>query len=174
MTSLTIPAHMRRPLLIALAANIFAFYLARKPLMAALHQEWRPHLPNLDLFAHQSLAIQLHTGFAFIALGVAIYLLSGRKGTRTHRLVGWGWTIAMMVTAVSSFFIMELNRGHLSLIHILAGVTALVTPFGVWAARSHKVALHRGVMTGLVFGGLFIASALTFVPGRLMWRLFFG
>jgi hypothetical protein len=29
------------------------------------------------------------------------------------------------------------------------------------------------MMTVLVVGGLFIAGAFTFVPGRLMWRVFF-
>jgi uncharacterized membrane protein len=29
-------------------------------------------------------------------------------------------------------------------------------------------------MAGLFLGGLIIAGVLTFIPGRLMWRLFFG
>ncbi len=29
-------------------------------------------------------------------------------------------------------------------------------------------------MTGLYFGALVIAGLLTFLPGRLMWRVFFG
>jgi len=40
-------------------------------------------------------------------------------------------------------------------------------------ARTHRVRPHRHMMTGLVGGGLFIAGAFTFVPGRLMWRVFF-
>jgi uncharacterized membrane protein len=29
-------------------------------------------------------------------------------------------------------------------------------------------------MRGLYFGGLMIAGALTFLPGRIMYRMFFG
>lgn len=34
--------------------------------------------------------------------------------------------------------------------------------------------MHRRMMTGLFIGGLVIAGALTFLPGRLMWQVFFG
>jgi uncharacterized membrane protein len=30
------------------------------------------------------------------------------------------------------------------------------------------------MMTGNFLGGLIIAGAFTFAPGRLMWRVFFG
>jgi uncharacterized membrane protein len=80
----------------------------------------------------------------------------------------------MMTTALSSFFIRELSPGKLSYIHILSGWVAFATPLGVWAARTHRVRLHQHMMTGLVVGGLFIAGALTFIPGRLMFRVFFG
>ncbi len=79
-----------------------------------------------------------------------------------------------MTTALSSFLLTGLNHGSFSYIHLLSGGTALATPLGVWAARRHKVQLHRHVMTGLVIGGLIIAGGLTFIPGRLMWRVFFG
>ena len=29
-------------------------------------------------------------------------------------------------------------------------------------------------MAGLFLGGLIVAGLLAFIPGRLMWRLFFG
>jgi uncharacterized membrane protein len=133
-----------------------------------------PHAPDLALIAHQSLGVRIHILAAVTALLIALFLLSGAKGTRMHRTVGWIWSAAMMTTALSSFLIMELNRGQLSWIHLLSGWTAFATPLGVWAARTHRVSLHRRTMTRLVVGGLLIAGLFTFVPGRLMWRVFFG
>ena len=50
----------------------------------------------------------------------------------------------------------------------------MLLPIALVAARRHAVALHKRAMMGLYFGILLIAGALTFIPGRLMWRLFFG
>ena len=69
---------------------------------------------------------------------------------------------------------MQLNNGAFSLIHILSAWTLLVLPMAVYAARRGDIARHRGRMTGLFIGGLLIAGTLAFMPGRLMWRLFFG
>ncbi len=133
-----------------------------------------PHAPDLALLARQGLAVQAHLLAALTALLVSLFMLKGAKGTRVHRIVGWIWAGLMLTTALTSFLIMELNPGRLSYIHLLSGWTAFATPLGVWAARTHRVALHRRMMTGLVVGGLLIAGGLTFIPGRLMWRAFFG
>jgi uncharacterized membrane protein len=34
--------------------------------------------------------------------------------------------------------------------------------------------MHRFAMVSLYVGGILIAGAFTFVPGRLMYRVFFG
>ena len=39
---------------------------------------------------------------------------------------------------------------------------------------NHRVAAHRRAMTGMFVGGLVVAGLLTFLPGRLMWAIFFG
>lgn len=134
----------------------------------------RPHVPDLALIARQSLVVQLHLFAAMSALFVALFMLKGAKGTRVHRIVGWAWVLLMMTTALSSFFIREIGQGQFSYIHILSGWVAFAAPLGVWAARTKRIRLHQRLMTGLVIGGLFIAGLLTFIPGRLMFRLFFG
>lgn len=133
-----------------------------------------PHWPDLSLIATAGPAVQVHVIAAVLALAVALFLLSGAKGTRIHRIVGWSWAAIMMTVAVSSFFILELGHGRPSFIHLLSGWTAFAVPMGVWAARTHRIRLHRQTMTGMVVGGLLIAGAFTFIPGRLMWRVFFG
>jgi len=47
-------------------------------------------------------------------------------------------------------------------------------PMGIYAIRRRNVENHRRTMTGLYFGGLIVAGALTFLPGRLMFAMFFG
>jgi uncharacterized membrane protein len=135
---------------------------------------WRLHAPDLALLAQETFAVQLHLLTALSALLVALFLLSGAKGTRVHRIVGWVWSGLMMTVALSSFFIMQINPGRMSWIHILSGYVAVSAPLGLWAARTHRVTAHQRIMVGLVVGGLIIAGAFTFAPGRLMWRMFFG
>ena len=134
----------------------------------------RLHAPDLSLIAAKSLVVQLHLLAALSALLVALFMLKSAKGSTAHRVVGWAWVVLMMTTALSSFFIREISPGHFSFIHILSGWVAFAAPLGVWAARTHRVRLHQRLMTGLVIGGLFIAGLLTFVPGRLMFSVFFG
>ena len=44
----------------------------------------------------------------------------------------------------------------------------------VYAIKRRKVAMHRRAMTGLFVGGLLIAGAFAFLPGRLLWNVFFA
>ena len=132
------------------------------------------HAPDLILIAHAPVAIRLHLAAVLIALLIGIVLLIGVKGRLMHRTLGWTWVTAMMTGAVSSLFIRVINHGSLSFIHLLSGWTIVVLPMGVAFARRHKVRLHARTMTGLFTGGLILAGALAFIPGRLMWTVFFG
>lgn len=135
------------------------------------------HAPKLDLLAAAPTAIQIHVAAALTALAIGTVLLIGIKGTRVHRTLGWVWVLAMGTTAISSFFIHQINPGGpagLSLIHLLSGWTVVGLPMAVYAARRHRVQTHRRAMTGMFVGGLIVAGLLTFLPGRLMWAVFFG
>jgi len=164
----------RTAIAVGVALNLAVIVLLHDQFGRVLAGGVQLRAPDFAVLARQSPAIHIHLGAALLALLVALYLLAGAKGSRAHRVVGWIWSALMMGAVASSFFIMELNRGSLSWIHILSGWTALAVPIGVWAARTHRVQLHRQFMTGLVVGGLVIAGALTFLPGRLMWLVFFG
>lgn len=135
---------------------------------------FRPHLPDMALLLAQPLTIQLHIAAALTALLIGLVLLAGVKGNTLHRTLGWIWVVAMMTTAISSFFIRAINPGALSWIHLISGWTVIALPMAVHAARRHRVVAHRRGMTGLFVGGLLVAGALTFLPGRLMWRVMFG
>jgi uncharacterized membrane protein len=131
------------------------------------------HAPDLGLIAAAPIQIKLHLISVLIALGIGIALLIGVKGSRLHRTLGYTWVAAMMIGAVSSLFIRIINHGALSYIHLLSGWTIVALPMGVAFARRHMARRHARMMTGIFTGGLVLAGALAFMPGRLMWNIFF-
>ncbi|MFN7055459.1 DUF2306 domain-containing protein [Hyphomonas sp.] len=120
------------------------------------------------------LVLQLHVGAALTSFAIGCYLFAGVKGRTAHRTLGYLWVAAMAVTAISSFFLKTINPGGFSLIHALSAWTMVMLPMGVAAARRRDIASHRKHMTGMFVGGMAIAGLFTFLPGRLMWHLFFA
>lgn len=135
---------------------------------------WTPRAPDFDLIARQPLTLQVHLAAAITALVIGLVLMMRPKGRGLHKVLGWSWVVAMAITAVSSLFLTGLNGDRVSLIHLLSGWTIIMLPMAVVAIRRHEVKAHQRRMTGLFVGGLLIAGALTFLPGRLMWHVFFG
>lgn len=131
------------------------------PKLALLAQVWRTHPIVIG-----------HMTAAFLALGIGTALMIGVKGSAAHRTLGYTWVAAMAFTAVSSFWIQ--TSGHFSFIHFLSGWTTIALPLGVAFARRREVRRHARMMTSVFVGGLLIAGLLTFLPGRLMFTLFFG
>ena len=80
----------------------------------------------------------------------------------------------MTVTALLSTQIQQLRPGHWSPIHIFVPVTLFGVAAAIWRIRAGDVAGHQRAMYGVYFGGLIIAGAFTFFPGRIMYQLFFG
>jgi uncharacterized membrane protein len=161
--------------LVLLGVPIVAYLAADGGRIALLGFSLRA--PDFGLLAAAPTAIQIHVAAALTALAIGIVLLAGIKGTRLHRALGWTWVLAMGTTAVSSFFIHTINPdgpAGLSFIHLISGWTVVSLPMAVHAARRHKVQAHRRAMTGMFVGGLIVVGALTFLPGRLMWAIFFS
>ncbi|WP_184716145.1 DUF2306 domain-containing protein [Caulobacter sp.] len=134
----------------------------------------RIHAPDFSRIAAAPPVIQVHLTAALTALVIGAVLMLRVKGTTLHKLLGWTWVIAMGTTAVSSLFIQTINPGHFSFIHLLSGWTIVGLPGAVYAIKRGKVAAHRRAMTGMFVGGLLIAGAFTFLPGRLLWTVFLG
>ena len=152
---------------------ILAWYVTAHGGQAAV-LAFRPHAPDVSLLAAAPLAIRVHVLGAAGALLIGTMLLIGVKGTTVHRTLGWGWVVAMGTTAVSSFFIHRINPDGFSFIHLISGWSVIALPMAVYAARKHRVKAHRRGMVGLFVGGLLVAGVLSFLPGRLMWRVVFG
>ncbi|MEQ1755215.1 MAG: DUF2306 domain-containing protein [Micropepsaceae bacterium] len=123
---------------------------------------------------HSPISVQIHVlgAVTAIVVGALIFLLP--KGTGFHRLLGWSWVSSMIIVAATSIaMIADFGNG----INALHAFTAL-TVISLWSAltgiRRGNVRQHAGSMTGLYVGGLIIAGAFAFIPGRVMWQTFFG
>jgi uncharacterized membrane protein len=128
------------------------------------------------------LAVRLHVATVVPAFFLGGWqLLASRKGSPSHRVIGTVYLTLMLVTAVTAFFIPSFSSWSLGAGSIRVGLIHLFIPltfYGVWgtwkALRTGDIAAHRASMRGLYLGGLIIAGLLTFMPGRIMHRIFFG
>ena len=130
------------------------------------------HPPHMRLLLAIPAVLQLHITAAVLALGIGLALMVGVKGRAFHRVAGWAWVACMVTVAVSSFWIRD--HGHFSYIHFLSGWVSISVPMAVAAVKQRNVKRHRALMTNIFMGGLIVAGAFTFVPGRLMWHVFIG
>jgi uncharacterized membrane protein len=80
----------------------------------------------------------------------------------------------MFLTALLSFDIRLVNKGGLSIIHILSVWTMIQVPIIVWSAKTHNIPRHRRSVRGMVLGALLIAGFFTFPFDRLMGHWLFG
>jgi uncharacterized membrane protein len=133
---------------------------------------------NLQLLQEASLATVIHLFFALSAFVLGAFQLLRPKGTQPHRVLGWIWVIMMMVISISSFWIKAVWPtspfwGY-SPIHLLSLFVLSQLALGVYFARKGNIKRHKQAMTYTYVGGLIIAGAFTFLPGRLMYQLFFG
>lgn len=118
-----------------------------------------------------------HLATILPAFVIGTYMMFARKGNGVHRALGKAYMALMMITAAITLF-MPAAVGprllsHFGFIHLFS-VLALVSVPRAWvAARNHDVKAHKYSMIGLYVGGLLIAGAFTFAPGRLMHTWFF-
>ncbi|MGL4727309.1 MAG: DUF2306 domain-containing protein [Bosea sp. (in: a-proteobacteria)] len=121
--------------------------------------------------------VQMHIAAALLALLFALAQFAGLgaggvKGL-IHRLIGWGFVLAMTVTAISSFWIIGLNHGRFSWIHLLSILALVSLPIAIIARRQGNIRRHKWAMIGLT-AGLVIAGAFTLLPTRIMHLIIFG
>lgn len=130
--------------------------------------------PDWALAARLSWIVQMHIFAALSALAIGIVIMLRPKGRGLHTALGWSWVVAMATTAISSLWITDLNGSFWSFVHLLSGWTIVALPMAIFAIRNRKVEQHRRAMTGMFVGGLLVAGALTFIPGRFMFEFFFN
>lgn len=125
--------------------------------------------------------IWFHLGLIVVALGLTPVMLLRRKGSGSHRVLGYVWVTAMVGTAAVSLMFKTgagpgshgVFTGDVSPIHILSAVVLVMVPRLVLAARRHDIAGHRRGVRGIVIGAILIAGFFTFPFDRLLghWLL---
>lgn len=121
------------------------------------------------------LAVQVHVYTVVPAALIGGYMLVARKGTPMHRLLGRIWIVLMIVTALASFFIHELDLfAGFSPIHVLSVLTLAGCVQAVRLARARRIHEHMRIVKSIYFGGIGIAGLFTLLPGRIMNRMIFG
>jgi uncharacterized membrane protein len=115
------------------------------------------------------IALAIHVATVIPSLFLGGYVMLARKGTRIHKVIGRIWAMAMMVTAISSFWLQGLTGG-IGPIHIFSVLTLVSIPRAIWAIRKGNVAVHQRAMTG-PYIGLLVAGLFSFMPGRLLGNL---
>ena len=155
------------------ACAVAGYALLSQAILAG--QGWDTVQLRMDLspLIEISPVLQAHITGAVLSFAIGTALLLGVKGRTFHRVLGYTWVATMSVTAISSFFLTGLNGDSYSFIHLLSGWTVIILAMALAAARRREISKHRKEMTGLFFGGMLIAGLFSFLPGRLMWHLFF-
>lgn len=114
----------------------------------------------------------LHLATVVPAFFLGAFQLVRRKGTPGHRLIGRIYMLLMLATAVITLM-MPAEVGprflnHLGFIHIFSFMALFGVPGAYIAARHRRIKAHRGAMLGLYIGGILIAGAFAFSPGRML------
>lgn len=129
---------------------------------------------GMDEWARVPPVVWIHLATILVALVLTPVLLWRRRGDRRHRVYGYAWSAAMMLTALDSLFVHMGGPGKFSLIHVLSLFTLVMVPVLVMAARRHNAARHRRTVRGLIIGALLIAGFFTFPFNRLLGHWLFG
>tara|TARA_R110001599_G_scaffold19351_2_gene74148 strand:+ start:10169 stop:10723 length:555 start_codon:yes stop_codon:yes gene_type:complete len=183
MTDTTLTAHASRPLRTHIRARQHTLIIAIALMAYAalsysiLASSGNPPLHfrfDVSPLLRSPWVLKAHVFGAVASFGIGSVLLLGVKGRTMHRVLGYGWVATMSLTAISSFFLVGLNGNNFSFIHAISAWSVIVLPMGIAAARRHDIKSHRKHMTGMFVGGMAIAGLFSFLPGRMMWSIFFG
>lgn len=85
--------------------------------------------------------------------------------------------VLMLITAVIALFMPSQVGpalfGHFGFIHLFCLLVFYSVPTAYLAIKKGNIKRHRRAMLGLYIGGLLIAGAFTFTPGRLLHHWLF-
>lgn len=125
--------------------------------------------------------VQIHWIAALVTMLLGIAIFIRKKGDATHRMTGRLYVAAMVVTAISAFFIRNITDQQptsllkgFSFIHLLIPYTLISLVMAIRAIRQGRVNDHKKGMIMTFIGAIIIAGSFTFLPGRHMHTFFFG
>ncbi|MCZ3377517.1 MULTISPECIES: DUF2306 domain-containing protein [Rhizobium] len=129
---------------------------------------------TLEPLLSAPIAIRIHVAAVIPAAVLGTYLLVRPKGTPSHRLLGKIWLALMVITALSSFFIHQINVFYgFSPIHLLSIFVLVASWRAIENARRHNIAAHKRNVRSLYFGGIVGAGMFSFIPDRIMGKVAF-
>jgi len=129
---------------------------------------------NMQYITEASLAVQIHLVAAVLALVFGCVMWFRPKGTSSHKMIGRGFVILMLVTAITAIFIRSLNNGSFSWIHIFVPITVIGSYQIIVSIRRGNIKKHKAHVRNMFYFALLIPGFFSFMPGRTMWALFFG
>ncbi len=121
---------------------------------------------------HPVVFIHLVTAFAALLLGIV--MLARRKGTTSHRALGYLWVALMASTALATVFIRDYrmpNVAGFTPIHLFTVMVAVSLPRAIWQVRHGNVIGHRSTMRRMFIGGCVLAGVFTLLPGRFLGNM---
>lgn len=116
--------------------------------------------------------ITIHALAAIFAFILGVLQLLRPKGGSVHRVLGYIWCALMMIVALTSLWIHELQIiGSFSPIHILSIVVIVSVPLAVMSARTGNIKRHRHLMLSLFAFALVTTGLFTLLPNRVMYQV---
>ena len=118
----------------------------------------------------RDVALATHLATVIPAIPLGAYVILSRKGGARHKMLGKFWLALMIVTAISTIFIRNINDGQFSWIHLFTFLTFVAVPKAIITARQGKIEEHKKHLSTFFIGALVIAGLTAFAPGRTMWQ----
>ena len=122
--------------------------------------------------------VYLHLATVLPAFAIGAFQLLRRKGTPTHKLLGKIYMVLMLATGLITLAMpAEVGPrflGYFGFIHLFSFLALYNVPAAYLAARRGDIKTHRANMIGLYVGGILIAGAFAFSPGRMLYVWLFG
>ena len=88
------------------------------------------------------------------------------KGTVTHKRIGKTWAILMLITAISSLFIMP--TGSFTWLHLFSILVIFSIPVGVFSIHKGNIKRHTHCMIGAYIGTVISAYFAVVAQGRFL------
>jgi uncharacterized membrane protein len=130
-----------------------------------------------DMSAVYLTLVYLHLATILPAFFIGGFMLAKPKGTPRHRWLGKLYMVLMLLTGVITL-LMPARVGpqvlnHFGVIHIFSVIVLIAVPLAYFAARNHQHKRHALNMIATYVGGILIAGAFAFMPGRLLHHWLF-
>jgi uncharacterized membrane protein len=118
----------------------------------------------------------IHLATVLPAFIIGTILILMRKGSSLHKMLGRIFLVSMLLTAGITLFMSAkvgpTLMGHFGFIHLISLFIFYSVPSAYFAARRGLIAKHKMHMISLYGGGILIAGAFAFMPGRMLHDFF--